>query len=137
MYYDFTKIIDKEKISDSNNTLLQDKIENFTLNFEKNLIDDLIKDEKDEGKFSTIIMNLNNYTIKPLETILFNFTHSYSINGYKKLILDIKNGDKKVNFYLLFFVLEANVNKERLNYLNKIEDSAKILNFKNKTQKEK
>ena len=59
------------------------------------------------------------------------------INNYKKLWNDIKNGNRKVNFFLLIFVMEADVQRKRLNNYLKIKNTAQKLNFKNKSREDK
>ena len=67
-----------------------------------------------------------------------NYDISYLLNNYgnidklKKLLNDIKNGNRKVNFFLLIFVMEADVQRKRLNNYLKIKNTAQKLNFKNK-----
>jgi hypothetical protein len=65
---------------------------------------------KDVGDFSPIITTLKKSLIE-LEVCLINFTSNYSINNYKNLVQKMRLGDKTVNFYLLIFVLEAEIER--------------------------
>lgn len=109
-FYELNKIIvdglDK-KISLQS---LQTNIENDAVKREMENGYDKLFHDKDIGEFSTIMTTLNKSLIK-LEVCLINFTSNYSINNYKKLIQGMRLGDKTVNFYLLIFVIEAEIDR--------------------------
>jgi hypothetical protein len=106
-----------KSILDSNTTnkkSLQVKLEEYVLNSETELIKEIILNDKDLGKYGEVVNNLNKYCIKPLMKILGDFTHRFEINGYKNLFELIKKEDRSVNFYLLFFVIEYDVERKRM-----------------------
>lgn len=111
---------------------LQMNIENYAVKREmENGYDKLFKDQ-DVGDFSPIILTLKKSLIK-LEDCLINFISDYSINNYKILIQGMRLGDKTVNFYLLIFVLEAEIDRIKKIHLRNIEEKIR----KNQQLKEK
>jgi hypothetical protein len=99
---------------------LQTKIENYAVKREMESGYDKLFHSKDVSDFSPTITTLNKKLIE-LETCLINFTSNYYINNYKNLIRGIKFKDKKVNFYLLIFVVEAEIDRIKKVKLSGIE----------------
>ena len=125
----------EETKNGSDLNLLQDKIEKFTLNYEDNLIKDVTLNGKDFGKYSKVITSLNSY-LNNFENILEDFSHGYYINGYKELISSLKGSHwKKGNFFLFYFVLEAEVHRKKEDLKLKVTESSDKLDFKNKKRK--
>ena len=100
---------------------LQTNIENYAVKREMKSSYDKLFHDKDVGEFSPIINTLKKSLIE-LEICLINFTSNYYINNYKFLIEGMRLGDKKVNFYLLIFVIEAEIDRIKNLRLRRIDE---------------
>lgn len=89
---------------------LQTNIENYAVKREMEISYEKLFHDKDVGEFSPIITTLKKSLIE-LEVCLINFTSNYYINNYKNLIQGMRLGNKNVNFYLLLFVVEAEIDR--------------------------
>ena len=122
------KILDDGMEKKINLVCLQNKIENYAVNYEIASANKKLFQEKDVGEYSPVVSTLNNF-LEGVVNCLKNFISDYYINNYKNLIQGIEVGDKKVKFYLLIFVLEADYDKK------KEEEDKKIKIYKNKSIK--
>ena len=123
-YYftDIKKIIDEGTEKKMSLEILQNKIEEYAFNRELESGYDKLFREKGVGEFSPIITSLNKSLIV-LENCLINFTSNYYINNHKNLIQELRLGVKKVNFYLLIFVIEAEIGRKKQQKLGDIKNS--------------
>jgi hypothetical protein len=121
-YNEIKELMDKELKSGTELKILQNKIEQYSLDREEIFVYENLREQRKQGKFSEVLNNLD-YYLNKIENILFNFTHSYYINNYKKLITDMRNKDKSVNFFLLFLVIEAEVHRKKMQRITNINQS--------------
>jgi hypothetical protein len=121
-YKEINELMDKELKSGTDLKILQSKIEQYILDREEEFVYAKVLEQKKHGAFNEVLNDLENY-LKKFENILINFTHSYYINNYKKLLSGMRGRDKSVNFFLLFFVIEAEVHRKKQQRITKIKES--------------
>nr|QWO71430.1 RNA polymerase [Termitomyces sp. K1Ac] len=114
---------------------VQNKIEEYCLEFEERSIDNIIMDSDSKNKFDPLVARLildwNDKLVKALDS----FTHAYEINNYEKLIKEIKKNNGKGELFLLIFVLKYKIKEKNLVLKQRTEEiKKKLAHLKKKTR---